>query len=192
VTLLAIVAVVALLMLGFSLRQKSRSATPVPVPGSASSGSLVLPKLTLPDGWSVFASGSVPSKVPGMVGVQETVVLTEAGKRVASVTLTTVRHESPMPLADAAKAMVVGETRTTMGRGIPWSFTEPTARTWLGHPAMQYDGVLDKVNHLHQRSVITEGSATTACTVTYLARTADFETHVPMVENILSQFVCTG
>lgn len=172
-------AVVVLLIFLQSLVEKPRTET-------VSSGPLVLPALSLPAGWRVFNS----TKLPGIDGVQETLALTQNDKRVAAITITLTRHKNGESLADAAKAVIEGESKASVKSGQAWAFLAPTQATWLGRPALQLDAFLRNETHVHQRTLLVSGSPAVACLVTYFAAEADFDQHLPALEGFKNQVTC--
>ncbi len=153
---------------------------------AVSTGPLALPKVTWPAGWTP----STPVQPAGVDGLIETAMLVANGRNTASLSIMLTRHPRLGALSDEAKGMIDGQSEAASKKGIPSSSSVPTERTWLGNPAQQYDVTMENQVRTRQRTIVTRGSPTISCSVSYAAIDTDFEKYLPEFEKMKGQFVC--
>lgn len=155
-------------------------------PEPVSTGPLVLPKVTWPAGWTP----ATPVQPPGVDGLIQTAMFVANGRNTASLSILLTRHPRLGALSDEAKGMIDGQSEAASKKGIPSSSSVPTESTWLGNPAQQYDVTMENQVRTRQRTIVTRGSPTISCSVSYAAIDTDFEKYLPEFEKMKSQFVC--
>ena len=145
------------------------------------------PRLTWPAGWTVLpatqaaAGNMVTSKA----------VLTINNHPAANLMVVENGNTAGVTLDDGLNVVLKSEQAFARLNNMTLDVSPPIEVTWAGYRALEYDIVMHTEHGLvRQRTIRANGANNLACSLTYVAAVAIFDSHVDAYEAIKHQFVC--